>query len=129
MEAAEFCRTHGAELRHAERQRLPLHQHQSVSGRARHPLGTGILMPRVLVIANPAAARTRRDAVSEIMRTLRGAGWRAEVLATGGPGDARRLAEYGVAERVDIVAVFGGDGTTMQAAAALVGTDVALGVI
>jgi diacylglycerol kinase (ATP) len=86
-------------------------------------------MPRVLVIANPAAARTRRDAVSEIMRTLHGAGWSAEVLATGGPGDARRLAEYGVSERVDVVAVFGGDGTTMQAAAALVGTDVALGVI
>jgi YegS/Rv2252/BmrU family lipid kinase len=30
---------------------------------------------------------------------------------------------------VDVVAVFGGDGTTMQAAAALVGTDVPLGVI
>jgi diacylglycerol kinase (ATP) len=86
-------------------------------------------MPRVLVIANPAAARTRHDSVAEIMRTLTSAGWNAEVLATGGPGDARRLAEYGVAERVDIVAVFGGDGTTMQAAAALVGTDVALGVI
>jgi YegS/Rv2252/BmrU family lipid kinase len=63
------------------------------------------------------------------MRTLRAAGWDAEVLATGGPGDARRLAEYGVAEGMDIIAVFGGDGTTMQAAAALVGTEVALGVI
>ena len=51
------------------------------------------------------------------------------MLATGGPGDARRLAAYGVAEKVDVVAVFGGDGTTMQAAAALVGTDVPLGVI
>ena len=86
-------------------------------------------MARVLLIANPAAARTRPTAVDTIMRTLRAAGWSAEVLATGGPGDARRLAEYGVAERVDVVAVFGGDGTTMQAAAALVGTDVALGVI
>lgn len=86
-------------------------------------------MTRALVIANPAAARTHPTAVDIIMRTLRQAGWSAEVLATGGPGDARRLAEYGVADQVDVVAVFGGDGTTMQAAAALVGTDVALGVI
>jgi YegS/Rv2252/BmrU family lipid kinase len=84
---------------------------------------------RALVITNPAAARTAPLAVNAVMTTLRGAGWDAEVLATGGPGDARSLAEYGVAEGVDVVAVFGGDGTTMQAAAALVGTDVALGVI
>jgi YegS/Rv2252/BmrU family lipid kinase len=84
---------------------------------------------RALLIANPAAARTQPRAVDAVMRTLRSAGWEAEVLATGGPGDARRLAEYGVAEQVDVVAVFGGDGTTMQAAAALVGTEVSLGVI
>ena len=86
-------------------------------------------MSRALLITNPAAARTQPRAVQAVMRTLRGAGWSAEVLATGGPGDARRLAEYGVTEGVDVVAVFGGDGTTMQAAAALVGTDVTLGVI
>ncbi len=86
-------------------------------------------MARALVITNPAAARTRPRAVDAVMRTLRAAGWQAEVLATGGPGDAKRLAEYGVAEAVDVVAVFGGDGTTMQAAAALVGTEVSLGVI
>ena len=86
-------------------------------------------MARALLITNPAAARTQQRAVEAVMRTLRTAGWDAEVLATGGPGDARRLAEYGVSEGVDIVAVFGGDGTTMQAAAALVGTDVSLGVI
>ena len=86
-------------------------------------------MVRALVITNPAAARTQPHAVESLMRTLRSAGWEAEVLATGGPGDAKRLAEYGVAEGVDVVAVFGGDGTTMQAAAALVGTEVSLGVI
>jgi YegS/Rv2252/BmrU family lipid kinase len=84
---------------------------------------------RALLITNPAAARTQQRAVAAVMRTLHRSGWAAEVLATGGPGDARRLAEYGVAEGVDVVAVFGGDGTTMQAAAALVGTEVALGVI
>jgi diacylglycerol kinase (ATP) len=86
-------------------------------------------VPRVLLITNPAAARTRASAVEVLMRTFAAAGWNAEVLATGGQGDARRLAAEGVAQGVDIVAVFGGDGTTMQAAAALVGTDVALGVI
>ncbi|MEP6688572.1 MAG: diacylglycerol kinase family protein [Gemmatimonadales bacterium] len=86
-------------------------------------------MPRVLLITNPAAARTRASAVDVLMGAFATAGWNAEVLATGGPGDARRLAAEGVVAGVDIVAVFGGDGTTMQAAAALVGTDVALGVI
>ena len=74
-------------------------------------------------------SRTAPLAVNAVMSTLRSAGWEAEVLATGGPGDARKLAEYGVAEGVDVVAVFGGDGTTMQAAAGLVGTEIALGVI
>ena len=83
----------------------------------------------MLLITNPAAARTRASAVDVLMRTFAAAGWNAEVLATGGQGDARRLAAEGVAQGMDIVAVFGGDGTTMQAAAALVGTDVALGVI
>ena len=86
-------------------------------------------MPRLLLITNPAAARTRASAVDVLMRTFAAAGWSAEVLATGGQGDARRIAAEGVAQGMDIVAVFGGDGTTMQAAAALVGTDVALGVI
>ena len=86
-------------------------------------------MPRALVITNPAAARTREGKVAGVRAAFRAGGWDAEVLATGGPGDARTLAEYGVREKMDVVAVFGGDGTTMQAAAALVGTDVALGVI
>jgi YegS/Rv2252/BmrU family lipid kinase len=86
-------------------------------------------VPRVLLITNPAAARTRASAVEVIMGVFATAGWNAEVMATGGPGDARRLAAEGVAGGAEIVAVFGGDGTTMQAAAALVGTDVALGVI
>jgi YegS/Rv2252/BmrU family lipid kinase len=86
-------------------------------------------VPRALLITNPAAARTAAIAVNAILSTLRGAGWDVEALATGGPGDARHLAQYGVAEKVDVVVVFGGDGTTMQAAAALVGTEIALGVI
>ena len=86
-------------------------------------------MARALLIANPAAARTDGGVVREIERVFNMAGWQVETLATGGPGDARQLAEYGVQQSVDIVAVLGGDGTIMQAAAAMVGTGVPLGVL
>ncbi|MCU0621850.1 MAG: diacylglycerol kinase family lipid kinase [Gemmatimonadales bacterium] len=86
-------------------------------------------MARAVVIANPAAARTAPGTVDAIRAVFTSAGWKAEILATGGPGDATRLAEYAVREGVDVCAVFGGDGTTMQAASALVGSDVALGLL
>jgi diacylglycerol kinase (ATP) len=84
---------------------------------------------RALLIANPAAARTADASIGAVANALRVGGWAVEVLATGGPGHARELAQYGVADGVNVVAVFGGDGTTMQAAAALVGTEIPLGVI
>lgn len=86
-------------------------------------------MARALLITNPAAARTQAQSVQAVVDVMRTAGWGVEVAATGGPGDARRLAAQGVADAVDLVAVFGGDGTTMQAAGALVGTEVRLGLI
>jgi diacylglycerol kinase (ATP) len=84
---------------------------------------------RALLIANPHAARTAAETVRAVEEVLRGAGWDLAVRATGGSGDARRMAEQAVDEQLDVVAVFGGDGTTMQAAAALVGSDTALGLL
>ena len=86
-------------------------------------------MTRALIITNPAAARTAERTMQSVVETLRGGGWQVELRATGGPGDARRFAADGVAAGVDVVGVFGGDGTTMQAAAALVGSATALGII
>ena len=87
-------------------------------------------MTRALIITNPAAARTRPESVEVVERVLRGGGWEVRVLATGGAGDARRLAVEAVRDEYDVVGVFGGDGTTMQAAAALVGSQrTALGVL
>jgi len=86
-------------------------------------------MTRALIITNPAAARTEEVTVQAVVETLRRGGWTVELRATGGPGDARRFAAEAVADRMDVVGVFGGDGTTMQAAAALVGTESVLGVI
>ena len=64
-----------------------------------------------------------------VAETLERAGWSTQLAVTGGPDDARALAAQAVTAGVDAVAVFGGDGTTMQAARALVGTDVPLGLI
>lgn len=86
-------------------------------------------MTRALIITNPAAARTEELSIRAVVETLRRGGWSVDLRATGGPGDARRFAAEAVEERLDVVGVFGGDGTTMQAAAALVGSDTALGVI
>ena len=86
-------------------------------------------MPRVLLISNPAAARTTPRVITQVVGTLRAGGWTVEEAVTGGAGDARRYAEQAVRDAVDSVVVFGGDGTTMQAAAALVGTDISLGLI
>lgn len=86
-------------------------------------------MQRALLITNPAAARTQPRTVGDVVDVLRRGGWEVEVQATGGPGDARRLAGEAIDNSFDAVAVFGGDGTTMQAASAMVGTEVPLGLI
>lgn len=86
-------------------------------------------MTRAILIANPNAARTEEATVRAIEQVIRRAGWQLDVAATGGPGDAGVLAAEGVRDGVDVVAVLGGDGTTMQAAAALVGSGTALGLL
>jgi YegS/Rv2252/BmrU family lipid kinase len=86
-------------------------------------------MARALIITNPAASRTTPERTDAVGRVFRALGWRIEVVPTEAPGDARRLAAIGVRDGVDAVVVFGGDGTTMQAAAALVGTEVSLGLV
>lgn len=86
-------------------------------------------MARAVLITNPAAARTTHQSVKTVSDVFRRAGWNFEVQATTGPGDARKIAAHAVMDSFDLVVVQGGDGTTMQAAASLVGTDVALGLV
>jgi len=82
-----------------------------------------------LLITNPAAARTDARAVTGVRETLRGGGWDVEVLATLGPRDARRFAEEARDQKVDVIVSYGGDGTAMQVAAAIVGTGIPLGLV
>ena len=86
-------------------------------------------MARALLITNPIAARNSPERTELVRRTLLARGWRLEVELTSGPGHARELARAAVAAGFDAVVVVGGDGTTTQAAGALVGTEVALGLV
>ncbi|HKV73569.1 MAG TPA: diacylglycerol kinase family protein [Gemmatimonadales bacterium] len=84
---------------------------------------------RVLLIANPAAARTDQAAETAVLDTLKSGGWTVELARTTGPGDARRLADLAVRDKLEAIAVLGGDGTAMQAAGGVVGTGIRLCVI
>lgn len=86
-------------------------------------------MARVVLIANPIASRTTPELADTVRRTFRAGGWTVDHLETAGLRDAYRFAEEAVQSGADVVAVLGGDGTTMQAAAGLVGTGVPLGLI
>lgn len=86
-------------------------------------------MARALFIINPLAARTNERTPGRVIRALTLAGWQVDLVTTAKPDDARSFTEDAVRGGVDTVVVFGGDGTTMQAASALIGTEVALGLV
>ena len=86
-------------------------------------------MARALLITNPLAARTDPKVIREVCAVLERRGLQVEVAATAKPGDAGELARKGVADGVEIIAVYGGDGTTMTAVSGLVGTPVVLALI
>jgi YegS/Rv2252/BmrU family lipid kinase len=86
-------------------------------------------MVRAVLIANPLAGGTVPRGVIRVRETFEGGGWSVEVGTIRGPGDARRLAAQARDAQSDVVVVYGGDGTAMQAAAELIGTDIPLGLI
>lgn len=83
---------------------------------------------RAALVYNPAAGRRRGAARSAaVARLLEARGWDVEIHATGAPGAATGLArELAAAGRVEALFTLGGDGTAREAAAGLLGTDLAL---
>lgn len=83
-------------------------------------------MARVLVITNPVAARTTEASCAQVVAAFERAGWTVDRWDTTCADDARKFAAQGIASGTDAIAVYGGDGTTMQAVAAIVGTETPL---
>jgi len=89
-------------------------------------------MQRVALIYNPASGQhsaKREAAVQDALTVLADAGVAAEAMVTVGAGSATTLARDAIAEGYDTIIACGGDGTVHEVLQALVGTEVALGVI
>jgi YegS/Rv2252/BmrU family lipid kinase len=86
-------------------------------------------MSRVLLITNPVAARHDPGVIRTVSATLGSLGIEVDVAGTTRHGDASRLAAQGVADGADTIAVYGGDGTTMQAVSGMIGSGIPLALI
>ncbi|HEY9087645.1 MAG TPA: diacylglycerol kinase family protein [Anaerolineaceae bacterium] len=82
----------------------------------------------IRVILNPAAGQDD-PSLKAFNRIFREAGYGWDVRLTQQAGDATRLAQEAVQDGVDLVVVYGGDGSIMEAAAAMVGSNIPLGII
>ena len=70
---------------------------------------------QVFLINNPVASGARRRRLDSIVAMLDSLSWRTTVRQTEGPGHATELAREAVESGADVVAVYGGDGTIIQA--------------
>jgi YegS/Rv2252/BmrU family lipid kinase len=92
-------------------------------------VGEELLVARALLVYNPVASRAHPKAVRAICGVFTRRGWLVDVAGTTHPGHADELAREGVEAGVDVLAVYGGDGTLMQVVRAAVGHEIPVGVI
>lgn len=82
------------------------------------------------LIINPISGTANKDGLDRyVIDTLEPKGWEIETTFTQAHGDATRLAAEAVEKRYDAVFAAGGDGTVNESAAALCGSETALGII
>lgn len=87
-------------------------------------------MRQALLLYNPTAGRLPiRLFIGGIIRPLRSAGWKIEVVETISGRDATRMAHQAASEKYDGVFAIGGDGTVGQVASGLIGSETALAVL
>jgi diacylglycerol kinase (ATP) len=87
-------------------------------------------MVDALLIYNPAAGRISvRPFIGGVVRTLNEHGWRIEVAESINGRHTTQLARLAAQENLRAVFAIGGDGTAGQAAAGLIGSQTALGIL
>jgi diacylglycerol kinase (ATP) len=90
--------------------------------------GNTFMSRRIQVVINPASGQPQPilNTLNSIFHPL-GIDW--DVLITKESGDAERLARQAAASGVDVVAAYGGDGTVMEVAQGLFGSDTPLAIL
>ncbi len=80
------------------------------------------------VVINPASGQPE-PVLSTLNSVFYPAGIKWDVSITAASGDAKRFAEEAVARGADLVAAYGGDGTQMEVAQGLRGSDVPMVIL
>lgn len=87
-------------------------------------------MKRGVLIYNPTAGqRDRRARMKALIGGMREHGLDLVHSPTAGPGHATEIVKSHLAQGIDVVAVYGGDGTVSEVACGLVGSEVPLAVL
>ncbi len=87
-------------------------------------------MDKILFILNPVAgggSASKLELIINEEMNLKNIDY--EIKLTNGPKDATKLAQKGIAEGYKLIVSIGGDGTINEIAQAIVGKDIALGII
>lgn len=83
---------------------------------------------RIQVIINPGSGQPK-PILHTLNQVFRAAGIKWDVCLTEESGDAERFAKEAVEAGVDVVAAFGGDGTVMEVARGVMGSDVPMAIL
>src|SRR5512143_3024271 len=94
----------------------------------RHPQSHLPSVKNIHIIINPAAGK-REPALSIINSAMKEAGIKWEASITHQAGDGVRLAKAAAKEGIDALAVYGGDGTLMEASSGLMGSEIPLVIL
>ena len=108
---------------------LPVKIRPSLLGRLRRVLPfQKKKVGRITVILNPAAGQTS-PLLKTFNRVFHEAGYAWDIRLTNQFGDGQHHARRAIQEGVDIVAVYGGDGSIMDVAAGMIGSQVPLAIL
>jgi diacylglycerol kinase (ATP) len=85
-------------------------------------------MKKLDIIMNPASGQGNPD-LTAMNKIFREAGYKWDISITNRKGDGARFVHEAIAKNVDLIVVYGGDGTVMDVASGLIGLDTPMGII